>query len=433
MILKGVPALSDILHYSVADGVRLTTVKNCYFKKDRLSVNILLPLTKQTAAENALLAGVLSHSSKKYPDLLSLNRALAEMYGAKLVSGVSRIGEMQVLKLSITSVKDRFLPENESVSVKCLEFLLSVLLEPSVKDDAFTESDVEIEKKNLIDNVLATVNDKRVYANERLIAEMCKDEAYGIKETGEIEDIEKITPQSLYEAYKRIIATARMEFFAVGETDGELLSRMLENTFNKLNRDVAPFPVTDAVYGKTDKKLITEEMTVEQAKLAIGLRTGITVQSEDYLPLVLANAIFGSGVSSKLFLVVRERMHLCYYCSSRLDTQKGLMLIQCGVDKANFEKAVEAITEQLNAVKRGDFTDEDISASLLYLQNAHRSINDSPASIEAWYLKGLVSGNELSPEETANKLAEITREQVIDAISKTYVDTVYLLKGRDEE
>lgn len=425
--------MSDILHYSVADGVRLTTVKNSYFKKDRLSVNILLPLKKEIVAENALLVGVLSHSSEKYPDLLSINRALAEMYGAKLVSGVTRIGEIQVIRLSITSVKDRFLPVKEDLSIKCLEFLLSLLLSPSVKDNAFTANDVEVEKSNLIDNILGSINDKRVYANERLIAEMCKGEAYGIKETGEIDDVKAVTPESLYAAYKRVISSARIEFFSVGETDGEKLSQTISKAFEGLDRNVDPFPLTDPVYNRSEEKQIIEEMTVEQAKLAIGLRTGVTAHSKEYLPLILANAIFGSGVSSKLFLVVREQMHLCYYCSSRLDAQKGLMLIQCGVDKSNFEKAVAAITDQLNAVKQGDFTDEDISASLLSLQNSYRSVSDSPASIESWYLRGLVSGSDAAPEEIAEQLASVTRDEIIEAISKTYTDTVYLLKGRDEE
>ena len=144
-----------------------------------------------------------------------------------------------------------------------------------------------------------------------------------------------------------------------------------------------------------------------------------------------ANAVFGSGVSSKLFTVVREKLHLCYYCSSRLDVHKGLMLIQSGIDESNYQKALDAITEQLDAVKRGDFTEKDTSAALLSLQNAYRSVEDSPAELESWYLRGLVSGRETAPEETAEQLARYTAEDIVRAAAGIVPDTVYLLKGRE--
>lgn len=424
--------MSDVIHYDAGNGIRVNAVFAERFKRERMSVNIMLPLRAETAAENALLVGVLSHASEKYPDLLSLNRRLADMYGAKFATNVFKIGEIQVLRISITSIKNRFVQSGEDISRQCLDFLLSLILDPVLEDGAFRQSDVEIEKRNLIDIIEGSINDKRQYANERMISEMCAGENFGVKETGEVSDVEQISGEMLYDAWRRMKETAFFEFFTVGEYSGEEMAKTVSEAFSHVRRTPGEFPGTDVIYVRDkETRFITEEMNVEQAKLAIGLRTGVTAASADYLPLVYANAVFGSGVSSKLFTVVREKLHLCYYCSSRLDVHKGLMLIQSGIDESNYQKALDAITEQLDAVKRGDFTEKDTSAALLSLQNAYRSVEDSPAELESWYLRGLVSGRETAPEETAEQLARYTAEDIVRAAAGIVPDTVYLLKGRE--
>lgn len=424
--------MSDIQHITVADGVRLTVIPTKQFKKDRLSIYLLLPLKAETVAENALLCRVLTHGSAAFPDLYSLNRKLDSLYGAILSTRVSKLGEIQVLRLSLTAIKGRFTMDGKDISMECAEFLLDLLLHPVLEGESFRAADVETERRNLIDDINALVNNKSAYTAQRMVEEMCREEAYGIPESGRVEDVTAISPKSLYQTWKRLISRARMEVFAVGEMDTIAVAETVSAAFAQVDRQVDPFPTTNVPTAVKKVRRVTEEMDVEQGKLAMGFRSGLSVPA-DTLPLVYANAIFGSGVTSKLFLIVREKMHLCYYCYARPENFKGLLNVYVGVDVSNAKKAETAILEQLEAVKNGDFTEEDMASARATLRNGYRSVADDPGALEAWYFDSLLRGRDRSPEETAEQLSTYTKEDLVRAMSGVTLDTVFLLKGREEK
>ena len=413
---------------TVADGVRLTTVFAEQFKRDIFSVYLVLPLTEKTAPENALLARVLTHGSEKYPDLYSLNRELDRLYGAQLSSRVSKIGESQVLSLSLTAIKGRFTFDGKDIGMECARFLLDVLLHPAFENGTFAQSVVESEKRKLIDEINSLINDKNTYAGVRMNEEMCRGEAYGIWEAGTAEDVRALTKEALTAAWKRDISEARIEILTVGEADRTAVAEAAAHAFADVKRSPIDYPTTQVKTEVNEVKTITEEMNVEQGKLALGFRTGVAVP-QDTLPFVYANCIFGSGVSSKLFLIVREQMHLCYYCYSRPEVFKGLLTVQSGVDTSNAEKAKQAILEQLEAVKHGDFTQKDMDAARVALRNSYLSTEDDPGQIAWWVFRELVRGEMRTPQEVADKLDTYTKDDLVRAFAGVTLDTVYLLKG----
>lgn len=422
--------MNSVQHIAVADGIRLTVIPAAQFKKDRLSIYLLVPLKAETVAENILLTRVLSCGSEAFPDLYSLNRKLDHLYGATLSTYAGKVGEIQVLRLTLTAIKGRFTMDGRDITMECAEFLLNILLHPALSGQAFGQEVVETERRELMDDINGLINDKGAYAANRLTEEMCANEAYGVPKYGRMEDVMAITPASLYETWKRLIAHARMEVFAVGEMDAKAVADTVASAFAHVTREVDPFPTTQVLTAVNEVKRITEEMDVEQGKLAMGFRSGLSVPA-DTLPLVYANAIFGSGVSSKLFLVVREKLHLCYSCYARPENFKGLLNVYAGIDPANAEKAEAAILAELEAVKQGDFTEQDMAAARAVLRNGYRSVADDPGALESWYFDGLLRGRDRSPEETAEQLSAYTKEDLIRAISGVTLDTVYLLKNRE--
>ncbi len=423
--------MNKIRHIPIADGVTLHAVPAPRFKNNRISVNILLPLSRETAAENALLPFLLRRGSRQFSSMQKLQEMLCELYGARLGVNVAKRGDRQVLTLSLQCIASRYTPDGEDVTARCAALLGDLLLSPALQDGAFDAQAVEIEKNNLVDLIESNINDKRLYAMERLVEEMCRDEAYGVCEYGTVEAARAITPQGAAQAWRRAVETGRMEIFATGSLDPAPVAAALQAAFAPVRR--APDPVPAAAQPRpapAQVREVTDTLPVEQAKLVLGLRTQVAAPA-DTLPLQLGNTIFGASPHSKLFVNVRERLHLCYYCSASIEKYKGLMFIQCGVEEKNKDAAVQEILSQLERTKQGDFTDEELRAAKLSLSNSYRTIDDALVTLESWYLGQLLCGTEEAPRETAARLEALTREDVVAAMAAVAPDTIYLLKGGD--
>ena len=178
---------------------------------------------------------------------------------------------------------------------------------------------------------------------------------------------------------------------------------------------------------------ITEQMPVSQGKLAIGFRTGVSVNDEDSTAMTLFNEIFGGSPVSKLFMNVREKLSLCYYCKSVPDAFKGVMFVLSGIESENRDKSLEAILKELKDVQDGKVSAEELEAAKLSILNGYKTIDDNPATLCNWYLARIICGNFLTPEDVAKKIENTTLEQVVAVSKKVKLDTVYFLKGTSSD
>ena len=180
-------------------------------------------------------------------------------------------------------------------------------------------------------------------------------------------------------------------------------------------------------------RTVTDAMDVTQGKLAIGFRTGgITMASDDYPALVVCNALYGGSANSKLFLNVREKLSLCYYASSMLDKVKGLMVVSSGVEFAQFDRAQEAILDQLEAMRRGDFTQEELTAAIRTVTGSLRGRQDSQGQMEDDRLTGVLFHAAAGEDGELIKAVEaVTADQVAGAAQKLKLDTIFRLTGKE--
>lgn len=118
---------------------------------------------------------------------------------------------MQLVGFYCDYVQDEYV--QEPVFAPLMEFLSELLFSPRLENGAFPAGVVESEKQNLLNAMLARVNDKRSYANSQLLRTMCAGQPYGVPRIGEPEDLDEITPQSLYAHYRQILETSRVELF----------------------------------------------------------------------------------------------------------------------------------------------------------------------------------------------------------------------------
>ena len=410
---------------AICDGVNFRSIRDTKFKTMRISAHLIVPMSRQTAAENALLPFLLSRASREYPDFTKLGQRLAELYGASLNADVQKLGDLQVLSLSASGIADRYALEGEAISGELAKLPLV--------DGLFPEDGFEQEKRQTMELIDSEYSDKRTYARQRCEAIMCADEPYGVNRYGGKEDIARVERPALTAAWKRLLDTAKIELMVLGDCDPAPVYEGFRAAFETLGSRKTADCTTKVVRSAEKVNTVTEKMDVAQGKLVMGFRTGTATPDEEVPATRLMAALFGGTPNSKLFLNVREKLSLCYYCSASYNSMKGIMLVQSGVEVKNMERAKEEILRQLDEVKQGNFDESEVEAAKMSLCNSYRTLSDSLGGLENWYLSQTFASHSQQPEEAAAQINAVTRQEIIDAANRVTLDTVYCLVGNGED
>lgn len=416
---------------TIADGVRICTVQTDRFKSAFIGVSMVVPMTGNLSA-NALLIKVLKHSCKKYPDFVKLNRKLDELYGASIAAGFSKKGEAQMLDLEISCIDDRFaLESGEKITAECAELISGMLFNPDVKKGAFKSDIVDEERRFLLQDIEEEINNKRTYAQKKCVSIQCRNELFGKRIYGTKEEIDALTPEDLYEAWQNLLRTATFLITCVSSDDCRQVERIFKKGFSKIERQ--PAEITTEFRTRPGKfRRVEEQFPVNQGKLVLGFRTGKKNKEDNFAAYVLAADIFGGNVYSKLFLNVREKLSLCYYCWARLISEKGLLMVDCGIDTENEKKATDEILAQLKAVCDGDFTDDDIKASVMGMRERWLSM-DNPGAICGWYSTQITDETLCTPEEKVALLEKVTKKEICAAAKHIKLEAAYMISAQEGE
>lgn len=418
----------------IADGVFVNCLATDKFKLCSIAVGAKIALDIENVTAANLLSRVLGRGCKKYPDIKALEKKLDETYAAELSFAVTRSGEDQYFYTYADFLSDEY-TEGCDIIKETVDIIGDTLTEPLIIDGGFKESYVNGEKKNLCDDIDAVINNKAKYARNRLVEEMCRGEAYSLPMSGDKKVLEHITSESLYDFYKHMIEDSHFEILYTGPGDRfEKVCKELARVFSKLARNYTP---SSSIYTSSPHSAnireVSEDMEVSQGKLAIGIRTGITNTDADIGALIVANEIFGGSPNSKLFMNVREKMSLCYYCSSNIDAVKGIMFVNAGIESQNYGVAKNAILEQFEAVKNGEFSDDDFKNAKSSLINAYKSVSDSVSSLETWYLPRIFRHEDDTPDDRIAQIEAVTKEECSAVMKRLSVDVIYFLRGTLKE
>ena len=418
----------------LADGVELSAIQTDKFKTGLLAVTLTIPLSGETATAGALIPEVLSRGSRNHPDMERLSAATDALYGASLGPAVRQRGESQCVSFLSSFIDDHYALDGSAVLEPTAALMGEVLLDPVLQEGAFRRDYVESEGVNLADRIEARVNDKRGWAVFRLIQEMCAGEAYAVDKLGSAQCARSMTAERLWADYRALLSRARVNFYYGGAARLERVEDAVRRAFAPLltGRD-APVRCQVEAEPRGPVRTVTDAMDVTQGKLAIGFRTGgITMASDDYPALVVCNALYGGSANSKLFLNVREKLSLCYYASSMLDKVTGLMVVSSGVEFAQFDRAQEAILDQLEAMRRGDFTQEELTAAIRTVTGSLRGRQDSQGQMEDDRLTGVLFHAAAGEDGELIKAVEaVTADQVAGAAQKLKLDTIFRLTGKE--
>ena len=412
-------------------GVTLRCHPDTRFKQGCLSFSVIRPMCAEEAALNALIPAVLLRGTKKYPDLRAITLKLDDLYGASIGTQVRRVGDYQTMGLYCGFLEDRFALPGDRILAPMVEFLREVLLEPVQENGVFSKAFVESEKKNLIATIESELNDKRAYAMGKMLRTMCKADTFGIPRLGDKEAVAAITPERAWNHYHKSLRESRIDIFYVGTAPAEEVARLLMPLFDGIDRDYVNLPGQTPFHDAGGGDL-TESMDVTQGKLCMGYVTPVTNRDAGFVATQVMNTIFGAGMTSKLFMNVREKMSLCYAIGSGYYGTKGIVTVSAGIDFDKEQLVRDEIGRQLDALRSGDITDAELTSAKEALLSSLRGTHDSPGSIEGYYATSALSGMGMTPDVYMDAVRAVTAEQVAESAKLLKLHTTYFLKGATE-
>lgn len=411
----------------IADGVYFSSITDKRYKKNLISVAFSTQLSEDTATENVIVPVLLTKCNSKLPTYKAFNNKMSRLYASGIGGTAGRQYDLQTISFGAYYLDDIYALSGEKMTGIMTDIFIDCLTSPVTENGVFSEKFVELEKKTVIDSIETAINDKRSYAIERAMKTICKGEPASVCSYGTVEKAKLITPNSAYKAYRRMLETMPCEIICTGCSDFEGVAEKFAAAFEKVGRHdienttIALSPV------KTQTEEVTERLTVNQSKLVLGFKS----HSDDDAALVLLQKIFGGTTSSKLFRNVREKMSLCYYCSAARNDLKGIMLVNSGVENENIEKTKEAVIDQLEEIKNGNFTNEDINFAEMAIKNDFKSVADSAGNVSNWYFDCIRKNDIVTPEEKLGRYLGVSKERIIAAAKSMVLDSVYVLTGNE--
>ena len=411
-------------------GIKLHTIKTEKFKTNLIAIMLTTKLNRENVTKNALVPAVLRRGTKNLTTQEEINKKLEEMYGASLDCGLDKTGDNQVLKFYIETVNDEFLPqEAENMLKTSLEKIFEFVFNPYLENGCFKKEYVEQEKENIKQIIDGKIDNKARYSLDRCIEEMYKDKPYGLYKYGYVEDMKNINEKNLYEYYQQLINECKIDIFVSGIIDEET-ENIIKNNENiiKLKDREPQYNEPEIIAKRTEKENdVQESMDVTQGKLIIGMDLDIDDDNLRF-DVMIYNSIFGGSANSKLFQNVREKASLAYTASSSYYRFKNNIFINCGIEIKNYEKALEIIKQQIEDMKKGDFTDEEVENAKKGIIASIKTIDDEQDTEITYFFSQELSKSKCNIEQYMQRISEVTKDKVVDVANKVSINTVYFLK-----
>ncbi|GAE24321.1 Zinc protease [Halalkalibacter wakoensis JCM 9140] len=414
-------------------GLTVHTMNTDKYKTNSLILMMKAPLTKETVAMRALLPHVLQNGTANSPSRKQLRERLDDMYGAMLSTDVQKKGEEHVISIRLDVANERYLSDTTPLFAHAISLLGEIILQPQVENGSFVSSVVENEKRSLKQRIQSVYDDKMRYANVRVTEEMCKGEPFALTAFGTEEEVDGITAQSLYSYYEQLLTNNLFDLYIVGAFDENAAVQTVKETFTRLPEGTdTQFKTTKSPEIK-DVNIVNDVQDVKQGKLHMGFRTYTTYADDDYVAMQVCNGLYGAFSHSKLFINVREKESLAYYAASRFESHKGIMMVMSGIEFSKYDRAVEIIKEQFEAMKQGDFTEAEVEQTKAMLKNQVLETADVARGLVELSYHQVVSGKKRSIDEWLQQIDQVTKEDIVRVAQKVKLDTIYFLKGKEEE
>lgn len=416
----------------LGQGIALNVIPCQKFKTNAIAIRFLCPMKKETAAENALLPFVLKRGTERLPTMTHLSKELQMLYGTELQAQVGKTGDLQFFGFAAVTLNDDY-TEGEKVTERALALLSELLHAPLTVNGTLCPDFVESEKRVMIERIREAINHKTSYAVKRCYEEMGRDDPAVLPETGTEEQIEAITAEGLTARWREALAACRIEIFCAGDFDTEKLTDTCRSLFRSAERRPVPLTETVPLPHAEEVRCLSEDQPVKQGKLSLGFTTSLRPSPETAARYNLFLEVLANSPTAKLFLNVREKLSLCYYCSAVPDRPKGILILTSGIEVADRAAAEEAILNEIDACREGKITEEELTAAKKALKTAADSITDDYGAMISWVASQLTWERKLTPEEYVASAMRVTVEDLRATADTLKLHTVYFMNGTQTE
>lgn len=415
----------------IKEGIKLHLIKTEKFKTNLIAVMLTSKLQKENVTSHALIPMVLKRGTQNMQTQEEINKVLEEMYGASFDCGIDKIGDNQVLKFYMETLNDEFIPrEKEKLLMKSIEKFFEIIFQPYLQNNMFKKQYVEQEKENLRQIIEGKSDNKARYALERCIEEMYKEQPYGLYKFGNIEDLKDINEKTLYNNYENLLCTCKIDIFISGKIDNEIEKNIIENkNIINLKERIPEYELYKIdKENKGQENIIEEIMDVTQGKLILGLDVYLEKEEQKYETMIY-NSILGGSANSKLFQNVREKASLAYTASSTYMRQKNNIFINCGIEVENYDKAVEIIKQQIEEMKNGNFSDEEVEQAKQGIIALIRGIDDEQDTEITFLFGQELSKTKIDLNKYIENIEKVNKQGVLNVANKVSINTIYFLKN----
>ena len=386
-------------------------------------------MSKETVAGRVLTASMLETVNAVYPTSQAFRERLANLYGADYSTSLSRRGLVHYLDINLSFVRDKFLSRKNVLTDAMLDFLKASLFSPLVSQDAFDESAFEIEKKNILNDLEAEIENHFYHAHRELDKLFYEEEEMQMPRVGTIELIQKETAASSFAAFQEMLQENQIDFFFIGDFN-EVAVREKIQSFNFAPRQQELQLVYQQEYSNVLREGL-EQKDVHQSIIELAYHFPIQYGESEHLPLVVLNALLGGFAHSKLFVNLREKEGLAYTISSNFDIFSGMMRIYAGIDRSNRTRTVALINRQILDLKRGNFSQEELNQTKKMLRNSVLLAQDRQNTIlERAYMASVLGNKFLSLEAWLEALEQVHKDDIIKAAGLLKLQAIYFMEGK---
>ena len=415
-------------------GIKLHCIKTDLYKTYITSVFITTPLKRESVTKNALIPFMLRRGTQNLKTQYEINKELENMYGAAFNCGIDKIGDNVVLKFYIESISNEYALNGEDILKENIETLLDIVFNPVQKDSMLNKDFLEIEKNNLKNVIESKIDDKDSYAYNNCISSMYGENGFGLYKYGYSEDVEKITIQEISEYYNWLIQNSKIDIVVSGNIDEMNVRELLSSNENikklkpRIENYILNNEFTETKQMVNNVNTVEEKMEVTQGKLVLGLDVNSNVENLSAIGMVY-NSILGDGANSMLFQNVREKASLAYSAKSIFVKQKLNIFIRCGIQIENYDKALKIIKVQLENIKKGEFSEEDINNSKKYLISGIKNVEEEQDTEIVYYIGQEIAKTNLSLENYIENINKVTKKDIVSFANSINLNTIYFLRN----
>lgn len=415
--------------YTLAQGVQLHVLETKKYKTVRFFIRFTDQLKKETTTKRTLLSSLMETDTLQYSDQTQLSAKLADLYGASFGMNVSRKGNLHWVNLMLQLVNGKYV-EDTQLMADAVNFLKEIIFYPNIQAGSWNKKTFDLEKENLKTYLESLKEDKQTYASLEL-QELYfdEDESQRMPSLGRVEDLEELTAEELSGYYQHMLQHDKVDIFVIGDVNQEEIIQL----FQQLPFDSRSTSDLDIFYhqpiGETVKERKIEEPVV-QAKLNLAYTTNIYYGQPERFALMVFNGLFGGFPHSRLFMNVREKESLAYYASSSIDTFRGYMSVQTGIEGKNRERVLQLVEQQLETLRTGEITAQELEQTKAMLKNQYiLSLDNAQSAIETRYLDTWLPETQLSDEAWLAELEKVTTEDVRKVAQQVQLQAIFFLDG----